>query len=81
MVSKGVAYETLKVAAEKAERKLLKGVELFDVYEGKGLEEGAMGYAMAFTLQNPDATLNEKQIDSAMSRILNALKSAGARLR
>jgi phenylalanyl-tRNA synthetase beta subunit len=36
---------------------------------------------MAFTLQNPDATLNDKQIDSAMSRILNALESAGARLR
>ena len=81
VVSKGVAYETLKVAAEKAERKLLKGVELFDVYEGKGLEEGGVGYAMAFTLQNPDATLNDKQIDSAMSRILNALESAGARLR
>ena len=81
VVSKGVAYETLKVAAEKAERKLLKGVELFDVYEGKGLEEGGMGYAMAFTLQNPDATLNDKQIDSAMSRILIALESAGARLR
>ena len=81
VVSKSVAYETLKVAAEKAERKLLKGVELFDVYEGKGLEEGEKSYAMAFTLQNPDATLNDKQIDSAMSRILMALESAGARLR
>ena len=81
VVSKSVAYESLKVAAEKAERKLLKGVELFDVYEGKGLEEGEKSYAMAFTLQNPDATLNDKQIDSAMSRILNALESAGARLR
>ena len=81
VVAKSVAYEALKVAAEKAERKLLKGVELFDVYEGKGLEDGEKSYAMAFTLQNPDATLNDKQIDSAMSRILKALESAGARLR
>lgn len=81
VVSKSVAYETLKVAAEQAERKLLKGVELFDVYEGQGLEKGEKSYAMAFTLQNPDATLNDKQIDSAMSRILKALESAGARLR
>ncbi len=81
VVAKSVAYETLKLAAEKAERKWLRGVELFDVYEGKGLQEGEQSYALAFTLQNPDATLNDKQIDSAMSRILKALESAGARLR
>ena len=53
----------------------------FDVYQGKGLEENEKSYAMAFTLQHPDATLNDKQIESAMRRILDALQSAGARLR
>jgi phenylalanyl-tRNA synthetase beta chain len=54
---------------------------LFDVYQGKGLEEHEKSYAMAFKLQNPEATLNDKQIESVMSRILKALESAGARLR
>ena len=81
VVDKSMAYDTLKQAATNAERKLLKEVWLFDVYQGKGLEEHEKSYAMAFKLQNPDATLNDKQIESAMSRILKALESVGARLR
>ena len=81
VVNKSMAYDTLKQAATNAERKLLKEVWLFDVYQGKGLEEHEKSYAMAFKLQNPEATLNDKQIESAMSRILKALESAGARLR
>ena len=71
----------MKARLRAAEKKLLKSVTLFDVYQGKGLEEHEKSYAMAFTLQHPDATLNDKQIESAMSRILDALQSAGARLR
>ena len=81
VVDRGMTYETLQQAALAAEKKLLKSVTLFDVYQGKGLEEHEKGYAMAFTLQHPDATLNDKQIESAMSRILDSLQSAGARLR
>ena len=81
VVDKSMTYDTLKQAATSAERKLLKEVWLFDVYQGKGLEEHEKSYAMAFKLQNPEATLNDKQIESAMSRILKALESAGARLR
>ena len=81
VVDKSMTYDTLKQAATNAERKLLKEVWLFDVYQGKGLEEHEKSYAMAFKLQNPEATLNDKQIESAMSRILKALESAGARLR
>ena len=81
VVDRSMTYETLQQAALGAEKKLLKSVTLFDVYQGKGLEEHEKSYAMAFTLQHPDATLNDKQIESAMSRILDALQSAGARLR
>lgn len=81
VVDRSVAYETLKQAAANAEKKLLKDVQLFDVYQGKGLAENEKSYAMAFKLQNPDATLNDKQIESAMARILSALEGAGARLR
>ena len=81
VVDKSMTYNTLKQAAIGAERKLLKDISLFDVYEGKGLEAHQKSYAMAFKLQNPEATLNDKQIESAMSRILKALESAGARLR
>jgi phenylalanyl-tRNA synthetase beta chain len=81
VVDRSITYETLQQAALGAEKKLLKSVTLFDVYQGKGLEENEKSYAMAFTLQHPEATLNDKQIESAMSRILGALESAGARLR
>ena len=81
VVDKSIPYESLRLAAQKAERKLLQEVSLFDVYEGKGMEEGEKSYAMAFRLQHPDATLTDKQIESAMSRILTALEASGARLR
>ena len=81
IVDRNVAYETLKQAALGAEKKLLQEVQLFDVYQGKGLEENQKSYAMAFKLQHPDATLNDKQIESAMGRILAALESVGAKLR
>ena len=81
IVDRNVAYETLKQAALGAEKKLLQEVQLFDVYQGKGLEENQKSYAMAFKLQHPDATLNDKQLESAMGRILAALESVGAKLR
>ena len=81
VVDRSVAYESLKQAALSAEKKLLKEVQLFDVYQGKGLEEHQKSYAIAFKLQHPDATLNDKQIESAMGRILSALESTGAKLR
>ena len=65
----------------KAERKLLRDVRLFDVYEGKNLPEGKKSYAVAMKLQDNERTLNDKQIDAAMSRIIEALKAFGAELR
>ena len=65
-----------------AERKLLKNVSLFDVYEGKNLPEGKKSYAVNFVIQDDEKTLNDKQIDGIMQKIQKSLESElGAQLR
>lgn len=81
VVSREVSYERLRDASLGAERKLLKEVSLFDVYQGKGLEAHEVSYALSFKLQHDKSTLNELQIEGAMARILAALEGCGARLR
>ena len=64
------------------EKKLLKRVELFDVYEGKNLPEGKKSYAVNFILQDENATLKDKQIEAIMQKLINSLKEKlGAELR
>ena len=55
--------------ARNTEKKLLRRVSLFDVYEGKGIADGFKSYAVSFILQDPDKTLNDKQIDQVMSKL------------
>ncbi|PCJ80717.1 MAG: phenylalanine--tRNA ligase subunit beta [Bacteroidetes bacterium] len=82
ILDKGGRFEEIKQAALKAERKLLKEVTLFDVYEGDKLEEGKVSYAVSLVLQDEGKTLNDKQIDKSVSRILEAItKETGAVLR
>ncbi len=82
LLDKGVEFLQLEKIAYQAEKRLLKRVELFDVYEGKNLPEGKKSYALNFILQDKDKTLDDKTIDAAMGRILAALQSqAGAQLR
>ncbi|MDZ7848509.1 MAG: hypothetical protein U5L96_18145 [Owenweeksia sp.] len=68
--------------AEKTERKLLRSVNLFDVYEGKNLPEGKKSYALSFILRDDEKTLNDKQVDQVMEKILNSfVKEFEAELR
>ena len=68
--------------ARGAERKLLKRVSLFDVYEGKNLEAGKKSYAVNFVLMDETKTMNDKQTDAIMQKIVAALqKQLGASLR
>ena len=61
---------------------LLKEVSLFDVYEGKNLEAGKKSYAVSFLLQDENATLNDKQIDKVMQKLIANLQNRlGAVLR
>ena len=69
LVNKNVLFADLKKAALETERKLLRKVSLFDVYEGKNLEEGKKSYALNFVLQDKEDTLKDKQIENIMSRL------------
>tara|TARA_B100001245_G_scaffold236561_1_gene228314 strand:+ start:1171 stop:3591 length:2421 start_codon:yes stop_codon:yes gene_type:complete len=74
LLNKDVAYTDLKNTAEKAERKLLRSVNLFDVYEGKNLPAGKKSYALSFILRDDEKTLNDKQVDKVMNNILERFK-------
>ena len=51
---------------------ILKKIDLFDVYEGKGIEDGKKSYAVNFTLQDTEKTLEDRQIDNVMNRLIKA---------
>jgi len=64
------------------EKKLLKNLNLFDVYEGDSLPKGKKSYAISFTLQDERKTLTDKQIEKIMNKLqLNFEKQLGAELR
>lgn len=75
LFDRGIHFQAISDAAKKAERKLLKNVGLFDVYEGKNIEPGKKSYAISFILQDETATLTDKKIDSSMQRIQKALET------
>jgi phenylalanyl-tRNA synthetase beta chain len=74
ILDKQVTFESLRKLAFKTEKKLLKKVTLFDVYEGDKIEKGKKSYALTFTLLDEDKTLTDKQIDKAMLRIAKAFE-------
>jgi phenylalanyl-tRNA synthetase beta chain len=81
-VDKNVTYKDLYDAAFDTEKKLLVGVNLFDVYEGDKIAEGKKSYALSFILQDPYKTLNDKQIDKTMKKIYQKYEQKfGAKLR
>ncbi|GAA0870866.1 phenylalanine--tRNA ligase subunit beta [Gangjinia marincola] len=69
LLDKQVAFNDVKQIAQKTEGKLLKEIQLFDVYEGKNLPEGKKSYAVSFTLQDEHKTLTDKQIDKVMNKL------------
>lgn len=81
LVDKNVKFADIQEAVERSERKLLRDVRLFDVYEGKNLPAGKKSYAIKILLQDTEKTLNDKQIESSMQRIVKALCELGAELR
>lgn len=82
LIDKSVQFEQIEQIARQTEKKLLKSVELFDVYEGKNLPTGKKSYAVNFILQDESKTLTDKQIDAIMTKLINNLKQKlGAELR
>ena len=82
MVDKKVRFSEICDVASRAERKLLKHINLFDVYEGDKIESGKKSYAVSFILQDMEQTLTDTQINQTMQRIAEALaKEMGAAVR
>lgn len=75
LIDKKVQFAEIEKIAYETEKKLLKAVELFDVYEGKNLETGKKSYAVSFLLQDENATLNDKQIDKFMQKLIKNLET------
>lgn len=82
LVDKSVEFVAIEKIAYSCEKKLLKDVKLFDVYEGKNLEAGKKSYAVNFLLQDETKTMNDKQVDAIMNKIIQSLqKQLDAKLR
>ena len=82
LVDTGITFLQIEAVAYATERKLLKKVELFDVYEGRNLPAGKKSYAVNFILQDDTHTLNDKQIEKVMQNLIKNLQSKlGATLR
>lgn len=82
LLDSSVAMDQVKAVVAESERKLLRDVTLFDVYEGSNLPAGKKSYAISITLQDPEKTLQDKQIDAVMQKIIaNLTKRLGAELR
>ncbi len=82
LLDRSVTFAQLEKLALQSERKLLRAVDLFDVYEGDKLPQGKKSYALSFTLQDVERTLTDEQVEKAMGRIRAAFeKEVGAELR
>ena len=82
LLDKNITFAEIEKIAYETERKLLKKVNLFDVYEGKNLEAGKKSYAVSFLLQDETKTLTDSQIESIMKKLQGNFETKlGAKLR
>ena len=82
LVDEKVSFADICQVARKTEKKLLKSVSLFDVYQGKNLPAGKKSYAVTFILRDDEKTLADKQIEKVMSQLTNQFsRELGAELR
>lgn len=82
LIDKAVKFEQIETIAKKIDKKLLKEVGLFDIYEGKNLAENKKSYAVSFLFRDDNKTIEDKQIEGIMTKIQAELeKQLGATLR
>ena len=82
LIDKNVEFGEIERIAYQTEKKILREVRLFDVYEGKNLPEGKKSYAVNFILQDETKTMGDKQIDAIMQKLIqNLTKQLNAELR
>ena len=82
LVDKSISFESLRKAAQETEKKLLTSIQLFDVYEGKGIPEGKKSYGLSFTLNDHRKTLTDNQVDKIIKKVFDKIQNDfGAELR
>ncbi len=82
LINEGVTFGQIETVARKQEKKLLKDINLFDIYQGKNLEKGKKSYAVSFVIQDEEKTLTDQLVEGIMSKIQTALETElGATLR
>ena len=82
LLDEDIEFSTLNNIAKQTENKLLKSVNLFDVYEGDKLPKGKKSYALSFALESSEKTLTDKEIDKVMSNLIESFEQkVGAEVR
>ncbi|MFV0290519.1 MAG: phenylalanine--tRNA ligase subunit beta [Mangrovibacterium sp.] len=82
LIDKNVSFNDIVNLANKSEKRLLRRIDLFDVYEGKGIPEDKKSYAVSFILRDDEKTLNEQQIEKIMHKLIDSFeKELQAKLR
>ncbi|GAB3971784.1 phenylalanine--tRNA ligase subunit beta [Spirosoma terrae] len=74
VLDKAVTFEQIRRLAHQTERKLLRSINVFDVYEGENLGSGKKSYSVSFTLQDPTQTLTDATIDKTMQRLISGFE-------
>ena len=74
LVDKSVSFDSLSKIAKQSDNKILKSVNLFDVYEGDKLPEGKKSYALSFTMADDSKTLTDKYVDKVMDKLIKSFK-------
>lgn len=82
VINKDIRFATIRAVAQKTEKKLLRQINLFDVYEGDKIDSNKKAYAMSFILRDQEKTLTDQEVDNIMSKLLKAFESeVGATIR
>jgi len=82
LLDESISYESLRRASQKAAKKLLRRVSLFDVYRGDKIPAGKKQYAMSFVFQDPEKTLTDAEVEKAVERLVSTFQNEfGATLR
>lgn len=82
LIDNSVSFEVLQKIAKQADNKILKSVNLFDVYEGEKLAKGKKSYALSFTMSDKSKTLTDKEVDKVMEKLITSFQDkAGAEIR
>ncbi|MBX2840697.1 MAG: phenylalanine--tRNA ligase subunit beta [Flammeovirgaceae bacterium] len=74
VMDKNLTFNEVKNFALRSERNILKSINVFDIYEGDNLGDGKKSYSVSFILQDPSKTLNDKQIDKTMHKLINGFE-------